>query len=254
MYLAKRGYSVYGSSREPDKVLKRADEFYEYIALNVESDASVDAALTYIMEREGKIDAVVYCAGFWLAGSVEDTTFEEISRIFEVNVFGAIRICKKFIKIIRESGGGKIIVTTSVTGRVPVPFQAAFGASKAAIESFLRAFRMEVQDQGVHVIVMEPGDFLSSKPIAKQTTQGALLEQSVYLDYFEKAVTVLSHDTAGGAFPLTFAKMVLQALQEEKPKFRYRIGTGFAFDLEPLFKFLPSKLTDFIIKRYYGLY
>src|SRR5262249_11395805 len=105
------GARVYGGSRSactPDS--------WNYLNLDVTDDASVQAAVEEVISREGRIDALVNCAGVSLAGPIEDTTIEEAKWQFETNFFGTVRLIRAVLPGMRRQASGKIIVIGSIGG------------------------------------------------------------------------------------------------------------------------------------------
>ncbi len=107
-------------------------------------DASVAACVGAILAAEGRIDAVVNNAGLVMAGAVEDTAIDEARRTFETNVLGAIRVAKAVLPAMRARKSGVIVNMGSLAGKVGMPFQGLYSASKFALEGLTEALRQEV--------------------------------------------------------------------------------------------------------------
>ena len=152
--LADGGRRVYGASRKAGEAAP-----WTYVAMDVTDDASVERAVAEVMRREGRIDALVHCSGVSLAGSFEDTTIEEAKRQFETNFFGAIRVMRAVLPIMRKQGRGKILVIGSIGGLIGLPYIGYYSASKFALDGLVEALRMEVAPFGIEATVVHPGDF-----------------------------------------------------------------------------------------------
>jgi NAD(P)-dependent dehydrogenase (short-subunit alcohol dehydrogenase family) len=173
-----RGCRVYGTSRQAPRALAQVRTsdlapMLRMIPLDVTSDASVDAAVGVVVACEGRIDAVVNNAGFGVAGAAELTTIEEAREQFETNFFGTVRVCRAVLPVMRQQGSGRILNVSSIAGRIGIPFQAFYSASKFAIEGFSEALRMEVAPFGVKVVLIEPGDFRTGFTAARRLARGA---------------------------------------------------------------------------------
>src|SRR5687767_3482805 len=132
--LVKAGYKVYGTSRRGGRAGKRA---FEMLTLDVTSDESVEAVVSEVMHKEGRIDLLVNNAGFSvaLAGDEEIST-EQAQSIFDTNFFGTVRMTRAVVPHMRRQGGGRIINIGSALGFVPMPYNAIYSATKHAIEGY----------------------------------------------------------------------------------------------------------------------
>lgn len=129
------------------------------LELDVTSDESVNAALAQLNEESGAADVVINNAGQMFVGIAETFTTEELTRQLDVNVVGIHRVNRAALPAMRKSGKGLIINLSSVAGRIGVPFNAIYHASKWAVEGYSLALRGELASSGVDVVVVEPGPF-----------------------------------------------------------------------------------------------
>lgn len=148
-HLFKQGYRVYGTSRnaqssESNKAKdKTSDPHFEMIKMDVDDDLSVQKGIELIVQCEGRLDAVVNCAGVAIAGAVEDTTIEEAKSQLETNFYGTLRVCRAVLPSLRKQRHGYIVNISSVAGLIGIPFQAFYSANKFALEGMTEALRME---------------------------------------------------------------------------------------------------------------
>lgn len=147
--LAERGYVVLGTSRDPASVA--ALPGVELLPLDVRSDASVSACVKAVLQRAGRLDVLVNNAGYVLSAAVEEASPDEALAQFETNFFGAVRMLRAVLPIMRRQGGGQIINISSVAGLVPMPFWGYYSASKAALEALTEALRYEVKPFHIRV-------------------------------------------------------------------------------------------------------
>jgi NAD(P)-dependent dehydrogenase (short-subunit alcohol dehydrogenase family) len=152
--LAAGGRRVYGASRT-----SCAPARWTYLPIDVADEASVQAAVAEIMRREGRIDAVVHCAGVSLAGAIEDTTVEEAKHEFDVNFFGVVRVVRAVLPVMRRQASGRILVIGSIGGLIGLPFIGYYSASKFALDGLVEALRLEVEPFGIEAAIVHPGDF-----------------------------------------------------------------------------------------------
>ncbi len=110
---------------------------------------------------------MVACAGWGLAGPVEDTPITDAKAQLETNFWGAVRLTQAALPLMRAQGGGRIVLVSSIGGIVGIPFQAFYSASKFAMEGFGEALAYEVAPFGVDVVLVQPGnvrtDFTASR-------------------------------------------------------------------------------------------
>jgi len=151
MEMTARGYEVVATARRLETI---ADlDVKQKLVLDVDDDAPVLAAVA----EAGPIDVLVNNAGYGLSGPVESVPLDEIKRMFETNVFGAIRVLQAVIPQMRERGAGTLVNVSSVSGRVTSPLGGFYSASKFALEAISEALFVEVAHFGVRTIVIEPG-------------------------------------------------------------------------------------------------
>jgi NAD(P)-dependent dehydrogenase (short-subunit alcohol dehydrogenase family) len=158
--LARAGHTLFATMRNPAKggaeiteIAKSENLPITVVALDVDSDASVRDAFAQV----GSIDVLVNNAGVGAFGSVEEAPLSEFRQTMETNFFGALRCIQAVLPAMRERRSGYIVNVTSVAGRLAGGAQAAYSASKWALEALTEALACEVRAFGVHVAIVEPG-------------------------------------------------------------------------------------------------
>lgn len=166
---ARRGDRVYAAMRDPAKgdlakVLSNEDVDAEVIALDVNDDASVRAALATIVERERRVDALVNNAGIGgTAGPIEELSDAAWMQVIDTNVMGPIRCTRAVLPTMRAQGSGTIVNVSSISGRsYGSPILAAYSASKHALCSLSDSMLGEVASFGIRIACIEPGMFATS--------------------------------------------------------------------------------------------
>ncbi len=257
--LAHRGYRVFGTTRRPPGEVKAAlrqdlgdSDRLEMIRMDVDDVGSVDAGIHEVIERAGRIDGVVNCAGFGIGGSIEDTADDEAKAIFETNFFGTLRVCRVVLPFMRKQSTGTIVNVSSIGGRIAVPFVGLYGATKFAVEGLTEALRMEVQRFGIRVVLVEPGDFATGFTDSRRPARNAL-ESEVYADSYRAALAVIERDERGGASPEAIAKLVARILAARSPRLRYKVGPVFQRVAVLLKTVLPAKLFGWGLRKYYHI-
>ena len=153
-HLAAQGFRVYATSRRPSSITAPN---LTMLAADVNHDDSVEQTVAAIIEREGRIDVVINNAGMGIAGPLENTTTEHAKAQFEVNFFGALRVCRAVLPAMRSQQRGYIINIGSIGGILALPYQSMYSASKFALEGMSEALRMEIRSFGIRVVLIEPG-------------------------------------------------------------------------------------------------
>ncbi|MEO8184845.1 MAG: SDR family NAD(P)-dependent oxidoreductase [Deltaproteobacteria bacterium] len=141
--LAKAGYKVYGTSR---RAVGAGQRSFEMVTLDVTSDDSVEAAVSEVVRRDGRIDLLVNNAGFSIApAGAEESSLEQARSIFDTNFFGILRMTRAVLPHMRRQGSGRIINISSIFGFLPAPYMALYAATKHAIEGYSESLDHEVR-------------------------------------------------------------------------------------------------------------
>jgi short-subunit dehydrogenase len=127
------------------------------VACDVRRREDIERLLSISVGRFGRVDIWVNNAGFGLVDSVQRMDMDECRRMFDTNLFGAVTAMQVVIPMMREQGNGAIVNVSSIAGYIAVPYMAAYGATKHALNSFSKAARLELRNTGVHVNNVCPG-------------------------------------------------------------------------------------------------
>lgn len=222
------------------------------ISMDVDDEASVRQAISRVIKKEGRIDVVVNCAGFGIAGAVEDTSIEEAKAQFETNFFGVLRVCQAVLPNMRERGSGLIINISSIAGLISVPFQGFYSASKFALEGLTEALRLEVAPFGIRVVLVEPGDF-QTRFSANRRKVARSENSSAYRERLAKALSISEKDESKGHHPVAIARLIERIIRKPSPKLRYSIGPLFERLTPTLKNVLPYRLTEWLTMKYFDL-
>lgn len=236
--LIKCGYTVYNLSRS-----KTAAERVIDIATDVENEGSLESAISDIIAAEKRIDVLVYSAGTSLAAPVEETLDEDMNRLFNINYFGAVKAVKLVLPSMRETGGGKIVLVSSLGGVVPIAFDAHYSASKAALDMFVRALNVEVNRFGIYATSVQPGPTDTRFTFKRKVYDDN--EKSPYYKAMRRASFSLAKMEQCGAEPWRVAACIVDTIKKERPP--ESVTNGFINKAaKTAKKFLPEKVTDFI--------
>jgi len=241
--LANSGYKVYGTSRKGAQSSQRS---YKMIALDVNSEESIEAALNEVVQIEGRIDLVVNNAGFGVApAGAEESSIEQTKMIFDTNFFGIVRMTRAVVPYMRKQGEGRIINIGSILGLIPAPYMATYAATKHAVEGFSESLDHELRTRGIRVSVVEPGYTNTHFEANTQEVDAKLDEYTTARKALAKLMKIA---VAGGDDPKVVANVVLKAANAKHPKLRYAAGK-LACRLSFLRRFAPAALVDMGIRK-----
>ncbi|MEM1103625.1 MAG: SDR family oxidoreductase [Pseudomonadota bacterium] len=237
--LAQRGHSVYGTSRDASRI-----DLKNVIGLSVDvfDEASIDAAVARILSDEGRIDALVYSAGFYTAGAVEETSLADVQDQLYAYFFGAVRCAQAVLPHMRDKEFGRLVFMSSTAGTVAIPFHAAYSASKGALGRWVEAFAYEVEPFGVRASYIEAGPIRTNAPNAMRSVDSPM---SVYRESRTNAEAAFKKSINSGLKPIAIAKAITKAIESDQPRVRYRVGTP-----GKIFPFLQAVLGE---KSFRGL-
>ena len=216
--LANSGFTVFGTSRQPDK-----SRFFDYetLPLDVRSDESVQSCIRTIMECTGRLDVLINNAGYALAGGAEETSILEAKAQFETNFFGVVRMIKAVLPIMRKQQDGQIINISSLAGLMGLPFLGFYTASKYAIEGYTESLRHEVRAFNIRVSLIEPSFFKTNLTHSSQRSTGSVEDYSAMRD---RAFQAFDQSVQTGEDPNRVAELILSVIKNKSPRLRYRIG------------------------------
>lgn len=246
-FLAKQGHIIYGAGRRVEKLegLSQVNP----LSLDMTDEASMKSAINTIIEKEGRIDVLVNNAGYGSYGAIEDVTIEEAKQQFEVNVFGLARLTQLVLPYMRAQKSGHIINTSSMGGRFTTYFGAWYHATKYAVEAFSDALRMETEEFGIEVSVIEPGGIKTDWGIIAANKLADSAKGGAYETAALKTAQGMKKQYSSNMLsnPMIVTKAISKAINSSRPKARYLIGFG-AKPLVFLHAVLPTKLFDKIMK------
>lgn len=160
--LAARGHRVAGTMRARGGSNAETTDTLEtlgvsVVEMDVTDEASVDAGMAAALDALDGLDVVFNNAGIGAYGVQELFSAEEMHRVFDVNVYGVQRVMRAVLPHLRRQGTGTVGYTSSLIGRVAVPFYATYCASKWALEALAQSYRAELARFGIDSFIVEPG-------------------------------------------------------------------------------------------------
>jgi len=251
--LASSGYRVFATVRTPEaEASMRQEGAVEVVRLDVGDEAAVTRTVHEVLDRAGRVDALVNNAGYALVGATEDLTRDRLRRQFEVNVFGAMQLCREVLPSMRARRSGRIVNVSSLAGRVSIPMMGAYCASKFAVEALTDAMRVEAKPFGVGVSLVEPGPVVTEfQRNALKASGDILTSESVYRSVY-RAYLDGGFDLGRGATAERVARVIRRALTARRPRSRYRVrfvdsvATGFI-------QITPRAAMDWVLARWMAI-
>ena len=227
-HLTQAGYTVVATARKAETLddLPAALK----LPLDVTQPESIKQAVESVILRFGRIDVLVNNAGYGLRGAVEEISDEQAQRIFDVNVFGVIRMIRTVVPHMRKQKSGRIVNISSIVGKLSTPANGLYSATKFAVEALSDALRLELEPFGIQVVLVEPGaiqtNFMDTVQSHTQETfdNPASPYRTLYQQY-EQATAEMSGHAPG---PEAVSRVIQQALEASRPKARYLAGVAFS--------------------------
>ena len=236
------GYQVFGTYRRPPATRSLG---IEYLACDVTNDESVKAAVGELLSKTGRIDLLVNNAGVGLFAGAEESSLEQAKSLFDVNLFGVIRMTKAVLPTMRQQGSGRIVNISSVMGLIPAPFWALYAASKHALEGYSESLDHEIRGSGVRVVLVEPA-------YTRTSFEGNAYHGDQQLDVYQparsNAEAAFRDAMKNGDAPELVASAVVKASTAVTPRRRYAAGRT-ARQVSLLRRFVPESAFDRSLRK-----
>ncbi|WP_280262711.1 oxidoreductase [Nocardia abscessus] len=214
--LVEAGLQVIGTGRNTSS--STPPDGVTFLDLDVTSDDSVTTLVAKVIAQFGRIDILVNNAGIGSAGAAEESSVQQAQKVFDINVFGVIRMTNAVLPHMRAQGSGRI---SSIVGFMPQPYMAVYAASKHAIEGYTESLDHEVREYGVRALLIEPAwtstAFDANSVVPDQPLDVYAAHRQVFEEYMAEAVKAGDH-------PAVVAKAIVTAATDTKPKLRYPVG------------------------------
>ncbi len=247
-YLTEKGFTVYGTSRNPENY---KDRKFSILELDVKDTETIQKAVATIIDNEGKLDVVINNAGAGITGAIEEIPEIEIKANFDTNFFGPINVIKAVLPQMRKQQNGLIINITSIAGYMGLPYRGIYSASKGALELLTEAFRMELKDFNIKMTNVAPGDFATN--IAAGRYHAPLLDKSPYKKPYGNTLKLMNEHVDSGSNPNMMAYAVLKIINTKNPKVHYKVGEFMQKFSIVLKRILPDKMYEILLMNHYKL-
>lgn len=239
------GWTVFGTLRD----LARADASagIHWVELDVRSEDSVQAAVDQVLKQAGHIDVLFNNAGIAALGAIEETSDAEARAVFDTNVLGLLAVTRAVLPSMRARRRGTVIMMSSLSGLMGVPFHGVYAASKHAVEAIAQALRLEVEPFGIRVGVIEPEAHRTG--ISMQQPALPLRE---YDAARRQVGNGIEEQIRTGPDPLNIARIAHGMAVSASAPYR-RLAGGRAFLVGLLRRFASDAALHWISRRAFGL-
>jgi len=247
--LTSTGYEVWGSSRDPSRILQLTNLYP--VRLDLSDPDSIDQAFAKALSEAGYFDIVINNAGSGHFGPAELLPAREIASQFQTLVFGHLQLMQLAVKAMRSRGSGLIVNVTSLASRLPVPFMAAYNSAKAAMAVFTMSMQLELPDSGIRIVDLQPGDISTAfnDAVTRNEEHGSRYQAKV-----AKTWMAVDRNMKAAPKPELVAKHVLKLINTISPPPRITVGDLFQSKIAPfIFRFLPQRVRIWGLKKYYGI-
>jgi short-subunit dehydrogenase len=244
--LRNAGFRVFGTSRRA--TAERSDGI-TMLACDVTDDESVAKLVERVRAEAGRIDLLVNNAGMGLLGAAEESSIAQAQALFDVNVFGVLRMTSAVLPAMRHQGKGRIVNVSSVLGLIPAPYSAVYASTKHAIEGYSESLDHELRTFGIRVVLVEPA-------YTRTAFEENLARPDRLLDMYESARdgmnVIMRKAIETGDAPEVVARTIVEAATTFVPKRRYAAGK-MARQVSLLRRFVPASAFDKSLRKQLGL-
>ena len=244
--LQRAGYRVFGTSR---RVTAEKSDGITMLACDVTDDQSVANLVERVLADAGRIDLLVNNAGIGLLGGAEESSTAQARALFDVNVFGVLRVTNAVLPPMRRQMKGTVVNVSSVLGLISAPYSALYAATKHAIEGYSESLDHELRTFGIRVVLVEPA-------YTRTSFEENLVKPDRLLDVYDSARAgmnvVLRKAMTTADAPEIVAKTILEAATAAVPRRRYAAGK-MARQVSFLRRFVPVSAFDKSLRKQNGL-
>jgi NAD(P)-dependent dehydrogenase (short-subunit alcohol dehydrogenase family) len=233
--LHRAGWPVYATGRNLAALADLAAEGITVLHLDVNDEESMVAVVKRITDEHGGVGTLINNAAYSLNGTIGETPMDEVRAQFETNVFGLCRLTQLVLPGMREQGGGRIVIMSSIFGQFATPGRGYYQATKHALEAIGDSLRHEVRPFGIKVVLIEPSPILGGFVPDSVADLGMDSHENpaLYKDFWNHFVDWHQAYRLSDKPPLRgrmavraegVAKVIETAVTSPNPRIRYRLG------------------------------
>ena len=226
-----QGYTVIGTSREPEKYAGKVP--FKLLRLDIDDDASIEALPEQVFQHVKRLDVLVNNAGYMLTGLAEETPLDVARRQFETNFWGTVKVTNAILPHFREQRAGKIITVSSIVALIGPPNLSFYSASKHAVEGYFKSLRFELNPFNIQVSMVEPVWFRTN--LGSNAIKATERKIADYDSYRRRANAVTQKGIDDAEKPDAVVKKIVDLIAAKDPKFSNPVGK-----MTGMFLFLQS--------------
>ena len=240
---AKAGYRVVGVARhQPQKKFT-----FDFQTMDVTQPQSIQAVLKYIQQTYHQLNVLINNAGYGIAGAIEETSIDDVKRLYDVNVMGLHHVTQIMLPLLKEAKG-MIMNIGSVAGDFTLPFQTFYSMTKSSVASYTEGLRQELKPYGVRVVNVKPGD---TKSNFSNQRQRILKPSSPYEARMNRSLAVMEKDEKNGLPANSVFQVCHQLVKQKNPPIHVTVGIQYKV-LQFLKWLLPAKFVQWLLYQIYG--
>lgn len=249
--LLHEGVQVWGTARDPARL--PVQKGFNALALDLDSEASVDAALAAAEQQSGGLDLVVNNAGYGLFGSFTDRDFSAWQQQLDSMLVSTLRLSHLALRPMLARNHGALVNVSSMAVEFPLPFMSCYNVVKSGLAAFSESMMIEVARTGVIVIDFRPGDYRTGfNQMMQAISQNKFTEGTLPNDRQLRAWSALDANLRAAPLPARAAGDLRRALRRRRSG-TVRSGTVFQAHLAPfLVRLIPLRLRRAATARYFG--
>lgn len=259
--VAESGWYVFACGRNEKSLEELKNTTYVHpLCVDVTKQESIDAAFEEVSKVTDKLDAIINFSGVQQMASLVEGNINIVSDMIEVNLMGMVRMNKTFFPLIKKAKGRIINCSSECGWMTPQPFNGPYTLSKYAVEAYNDSLRRELMFVDVPVIKIQPGSFKTAMHNSTAKSFERLSSSTtMYDDVLDKMRVMMDIELKMANDPKYLVTAVMQALESEKPKQKYRVKNspilGFVEIWHPEIvdttykKVLSSKLVGEVINK-----
>lgn len=242
LQLINEGYNVIGTSRNPDLITNKIPGV-KYLQLELSDMNSIENCVIQLSD----IDILIHNAGYSQLGALEETSISQYKQMYEVGLFGIIRLTQLILPSMRDRKSGRIVFIGSLAAQFPQPYYTSYSSVKAALKNLSYCLRAELKQFNIDVCIVEPSDLKTS------------LEPEFFYneksEYYQNAINIREQvrqnmQKAGDSAKIGL--LIKDILKKKKLKPRYVVGKN-AFIFSFLKRFVSDSFVEFVIMKMYNV-